>query len=285
MVYKRLGNLGMLFAVAFIFAVGCAASFRYTKEFCKTYSVKPGITISVYNRNGDIDISKWDKDEIEVRALITSNRGKGELDKVEIEVSTDGDMEIRTKYLKKRARVSVDYEIKVPANVIVGRLESSNGRLDLVGTKGPSVLKTSNGRIDVEDAEGDIDAETSNGRIEIENVSGYVNARTSNGRIKITGTAGISRIRTSNGRIKVEIPDIKGDEVEIKTSNGSVDVYISPDLNADIELDTSNGKISLHDIKLEVSELKKTYVKGKLGEGGVRISVDTSNGNIKLYKL
>ncbi len=285
MLYKRPSLLAMFVMLAIILASMGAAGFKHTERFYETYTVKPGTNVNVYNRNGYIEISKWDKDEVEIVALKSTRRSKGELEKVKIEVTTNGDMDVKTKYLKKTAKVAVDYAIKVPANVIVNHIESSNGRIYLKGTKGPSTLRTSNGRVEVENTDGDVDVETSNGSISIENVGGYVNLKTSNGRINIIGTAGISKVRTSNGRINVEIPDIKGDEVGIKTSNGSIDVYISPNLNADIEMDTSNGKISLHDIELTVSEIKKTYLKGKLGEGGPKIFIDTSNGSIALHKL
>lgn len=285
MFYKHRNLFVMFVMVAVIPATLGAALSKDVERFHETYTVEPGTNVNVYNINGNIEISKWDKDEVEVIAIKSTRAGKDELEKVKIEVKTNGDMEIRTIYLEKKAKVSVDYEIKVPDIVVVANVENSNGWIELKGTKGPSKLETSNGRIEVEDAEGDIDANTSNGRIEIEDVSGYIAARTSNGRINITGTAGISRVRTSNGRINVEIHNIKGDEVEIKTSNGSIDVYISTELDADIEMDTSNGIVKLHDIELADSEVKKTYVEGRLGKGGIRICIDTSNGSINLYKL
>ena len=285
MFYKRPNLLVMFVIVAIILAPLGAAGTKHTEKFHQMYTVKPGTKIEVYNINGNIEISKWDKDDVEVNALKSTRVGKDELEKVKIDVTTNGDMEIRTKYLEKKAKVSVNYEIKVPATVVVARVENSNGKIELKGTKGPSKLRTSNGKINVEDADGHIEAETSNGKIDIEDVSGYVNVRTSNGSIDISGTAGISKVITSNGSINVEVPDIKGDEVEIKTSNGSIDVYISTELDADIEMDTSNGRVKLHDIELADSEVKKTYVEGRLGKGGVRIYIDTSNGSINLYKL
>lgn len=285
MFYKRPNLLVMFVIVAIILAPLGAAGTKHTKKFHQMYTVKPGTKIEVYNINGNIEISKWDKDEVEVNALKSTRVGKDELEKVKIDVTTNGDMEIRTKYLEKKAKVSVNYEIKVPTTVVVARVENSDGKIELRGTKGPSKLRTSNGKINVEDADGDIEAETSNGKVDIEDVSGYVSVRTSNGSIDISGTAGISKVITSNGSINVEVPDIKGDEVEIKTSLGSIDLYISPDLNTDIEMSTSLGTVSYHDIPLVVSESKRTHVEGKLGKGGPKIVVKTSLGSIDLYKL
>ncbi len=282
---KKLNPLLKLLVLIFFFLSINASSRRYTQKFQETYKVKPGTEISVYNRNGSIEIKKWDKDEVSVVALKGTNWGKSELDKVKIEVNMNGNMEIRTEFLKKRAKVSVNYEIKVPEVVMVSQIESSNGSIELEGTKGPSKLKTSNGSIEVEETTGNIEAETSNGKIKVKNVDGFVSARTSNGAINIKGSGGLRKAKTSNGKIEVEIPEIKGDEVEIETSNGSIDLYVSPELNADIEMDTSNGKIEIHNVELTVEKLQKTYVKGKLGKGGKKIIVGTSNGSIDLYKL
>ncbi len=264
--------------------IGAAAT-KDTETFQKTYDVEPGINVNIYNINGKVEVSKWEKDELEVIAIKETRRGKEELDKVKIEVTTNGDVEVKTKYIEKRAKVSVHYEIKVPGDVVLGNIESSNGLIYVEGTKGPSVLKTSNGRIEAKDVDGDLNLSTSNGAIRVENVRGYVNARTSNGSINIKETEGILEVKTSNGSIEVEIPGIRGDNVDLVTSNGSIDVYIDVGLDVDIEMDTSNGRIKLHDMELSVSEIKKTYVKGKLGKGGSRVKIRTSNGSIDLYKL
>ncbi len=285
MFYKHPNLLVMVVMVAIILTSIGAVGVKHTEKFHQTYTLKPGTRIKVYNIKGKIEISKWDEDKVEVNALKSTRVGKDELKKVKIEVTMNGDMEIRTKYLEKKAKVAVDYEIKVPGNVVVTNVETSNGGIELKGTQGPSSLNTSNGRIKVEDVDGDIDVEASNGQIKIEDVSGYVNAETSNGWIDIKGSAGISKVITSNGSIKVEIPDIKGNGVEIETSLGSIELYISPDLNADIEMSTSLGTVSYHDIKLAVSESKETHVRGKLGKGGPKIMVNTSMGSIDLYKL
>lgn len=237
-----------------------------TEEFRKTFKVEAGTKIDIYNRNGAINVSKWDKDSIEIYAVKKTRRGRGELEKVKIEVNTDGDIVVKTRYIKKNAKVSVNYEVKIPQGVIVDHIDTANGRIELSGTKGDAIVTTSNGEIKVRD------------------VDGYVTAETSNGKIDIVGGTGILKARTSNGSINAEISDVR-DDVNIKTSNGSIVLHISPDLDANIELRTSNGKISIHDVPMVTSAVSSTRVEGKIGDGGSRIYVRTSNGSIDLYKL
>lgn len=246
--------------------VGCGKLSKETEEFYKTYKVKAGTKIEVYNKNGDIDIHKWDKNYVEVHALKSTRHGKDELEKVKIEVNTNGVMVIETKYIKKNAKVSVNYKIKLPANVIVDQIDNKNGKIEIEGTKGDALVTNSNGRIEIID------------------VDGYVSAKTSNGNINITGTTGIFKAETSNGNIKSEISNVKTD-VNITTSNGSIELFIRPNLNANIEAKTSNGKISVHDIQMVVSESSSNHLDGRIGDGGSKIYIKTLNGNIDLYKL
>lgn len=237
-----------------------------TEEFRKTFKVETGTKIELHNNNGNINISKWDNDHVEVYAAKKTRKGKSELEKVKIEISTNGDMIIKTRYIKKNAKVSVSYEIKIPAGVIVGHIDNSNGKIELEGTSGDAMVGTSNGEIN------------------IRNVDGYVSTETSNGKIDIVGTTGVLKARTSNGSINAEIPSIR-DNVNITTSNGNIKLYISPKLNANIEMRTSNGKVSIHDIQMVVSERSSTHMKGSIGNGGSELYVETSNGNIDIHRL
>lgn len=238
------------------------------EEFHNTYEVGSGTKLNIHNINGSVEISLWNKNYVDVYAVKKTRHGEEELNKIEIDVNIDaGDMNIITKRLDENVRASVDYDIKVPVNVVVNRIDNSNGKIELTGTKGDSVLHTSNGKIVVT------------------NVNGLVSARTSNGRINISGTTGLLKAKTSNGNIEAEIPDINTDGLEIITSNGSIDLYLPGSLNADVEMKTSNGRISLHDIQILTSEMSKSYVKGKIGDGGNNICVKTSNGKINLYKM
>jgi DUF4097 and DUF4098 domain-containing protein YvlB len=255
-----------------------------TETFHETYEVEPATTLNLHNKNGGVTIRGWEKSYIEVSAEKTSRWG-GNVDNVEITVITDDDtLTIETIYLVKNPRVSVTYEISVPEDVSVRSVGSSNGAITLENTRGDVVAETSNGSIEIEDLQGTAKAKTSNGKIEITRVSGYVEAKTSNGSITITDVSGTVAAQTSNGRIRAEIQEIQ-DDIRIKTSNGSIELYVSPDLNATIEMKTSNGKITIQGIEIIASELSKTKLKGKFGNGGKHLDVKTSNGSIDVYKL
>ena len=262
----------ILFSISLIILVigfsGCLGS-RSTEYFNEDYVVDENTILKVSTINGQIEIIGWDEDKISLNAIKKSNFGRDELDLVKIDVEqNEGEIEIEAYYIGDRAsQPSVDMNIKVPSFVIV------------------DMVSTSNGAIDISDVKGDIVASTSNGGIFIDGVDGYVKASTSNGRIKIEDTTGVYDLTSSNLGIDAEIFDFQ-DDIEISTSNGGIELYINPSLNADLDISTSNGYITIDDdlgLTLVVSEDK--YKQGQLGDGGNKIDIHTSNGNIKIYEL
>jgi hypothetical protein len=246
--------------------IGCNERLVITEEFRETYDLEKGTKLNVSNKNGKISISKWENSYVEVFAIKKTFLNEDEFKKVEIVINQEYDeFNIKTEYITKNSKVSVSYEIKVPEAIIVNEIQTSNGNISLQGTTGNSILKTSNGKIFVR------------------NVDGIINAKTSNGKISILETKGIIQVHTSNGKIEVELPNIIDQDIDISTSNGAIKIYLSPETDAELEMKTTNGKISLNDIKLVVSKISSTHVKGELGNGGNRINIRTSNGSINLY--
>jgi len=247
--------------------IGCFEP-KATEFFNKELEATDNTILSVNTINGQIEISVWENDTISFNAIKKSSISKGELEKINININENENMiEINTVYNGDRLTTpTVDMNIKVPESVTVKSAKTSNGGIQISGTKG------------------DVVATTSNGAIVIDNVNGYVSAITSNGRIEVTQTTGIKELKSSNMGIEVEIYDFK-DNLKITTSNGGITAYINPLLNADINMSTSNGKISIEGVSLNLSVSENKHKSGILGDGGDTIDIITSNGNIFLKKL
>jgi DUF4097 and DUF4098 domain-containing protein YvlB len=91
-------------------------------------------------------------------------------------------------------------------------------------------------------------------------------------------------LKSSNLGINAEVYDFR-DNVSISSSNGGITVYINTSLNVNIEMTTSNGQISIKDVTLNNQVSEDKHIEGLLGEGGKLLDIQTSNGNINLYKL
>ena len=264
---KQLLIIGIGLMLLVVGLSGCVGP-QTTDYLNGEYEANENTVLKATTLNGQIEIYAWDGDNVSFNAVKKSSFGQEELDKVEINViESENQIEIEAKYIGQRTTTpSVDMNIKVPRNVTIDSATTSNGAVQISGTKGNT------------------SAHSSNGAIIIEDVDGYVKASTSNGNIDIQGTTGVDDLETSNGRIYAEIFDFK-DDIDIRSSNGRITVYINPSLNADIEMTTSNGQISISGLSLNITISEEKHKVGKLGDGGNKLDIHTSNGNINLYKL
>ncbi len=284
------GTVYALLALLIAFAVlpGCVGvpGLESTEEFDRTVTVEPESGVVVINHNGGVNVNVQEGDTVAVSAVKRSVYGQGELAKARIEVTEGDPLRIETVHTAFNPQVSVDYTIHLPPTVVLQRVESSNGPIDLSGVLvNGTELRTSNGPVRVDGAPGgDIAAASSNGGIEVRGAEGYVTARTSNAPITVEGSGGIAELRTSNGPISAEIPAVRGD-VTVSSSNGAVTLRLAESLDARVVATTSNGRIAASDLPLLLDESSGTRVSGTLGEGGPTITVTTSNGGIELTRL
>ena len=258
---------------------------KITKEFHETFNPKRGCKLNVHNRNGKIEIKSWKEDYIDISAILETNRSEDEFEKIEIKVLDEDGCTIKTKALEKNPKVSVHYEIKVPRGVNISDINSSNGSILIIDCEGEMNLDTSNGRIEVFDSKGSFIAKSSNGGIEFVHLDGNAEAHTSNGAIRVVRTPGFKKGVTSNGKITLEIEETMKNDIYLSTSNGSIRITLDPSLDLNIDASTSNSRIELNGIEITTSEFSKDSVSGKINRGGKKITANTSNGNIKFYKL
>lgn len=260
--------MGILCLILVMALSGCIGQAVATEEFRETYDVDAGTVLQVDNINGDITVTKWDENQVEVYALKRALVDESDLDKVSIEVSTGNVMVVKTKYAvpTDEIEVSVAYTIKVPANVNVELLGNTNGRISLEGTTGDAMLTNTNGDVSVKNVDGSVFVTNTNGKIDIEDVTG------------------VRGVMATNGDVTVELPALSSD-VMILTTNGKVKVYVPEDLDADVKMKTTNGKVTIHDIQLTIMEQSATEVKGTMGDGGFNLVITNTNGDIDLYKL
>jgi len=117
-----------------------------TETFDEIYEVGSGTRFEIRNRNGSVNIQGWERSQIKVHATKITQWG-GKLENIEIQVSQGADFKIETIHLVKNPRVSVSYDLRVPVNVLVKRVRTSNGKIELEATRGDTKVETSNGRI------------------------------------------------------------------------------------------------------------------------------------------
>jgi hypothetical protein len=251
---KTAGWIGVALLIVSMTAM---ADVEETEEM--TYQVEPGARISLNNINGDIRIRGGSDAVVKVVAHKKAGEQKY-LDEIRIVVEADDDyVRIETRHPKGErswfnwsdgGSGSVSYELSVPSDVSLEKIETVNGDVTIMAVSGTVEASTVNGSLEVSNLVGDVDLET------------------------------------VNGGISATFDRLGGDQrVDAETVNGKVELLIPTDSSARVTAETVNGSIDADDFGLEP---EKGFVgrdlSGDIGSGSARISLDTVNGSIKLKK-
>jgi hypothetical protein len=250
--------LGILCAL-FVLAVGAHASDHrgaFTEEFHQTYTLTPNGRIELDNINGSVHISTWDQNEVKVDAIKYAD-AKDRLDDAHIDIDSGKDyLSIRTKYRDHDLTFNwgshnnppgVEYTLTVPRTARLDEIKLINGSLDVAGVTG------------------EVRASCINGKLEAHNLSGR------------------AELSTVNGHLDARFDHLATSSVELHSVNGSVELTIPSDSKAEIEASTVSGGIE-NDFGLHVNhhQFVGHDLRGQLGNGGPRITLENVNGRIEI---
>jgi len=270
---------------------------NYTTTIEKSYNVSPGGTLEIENVTGDITISSWDKNIVDIREelimdVYTEEEAEERVARKIKGYSQNGNV-ITIKEENGSGVVDSDFEIKVPkkfnleiqirgGDLTIAQLEgnvravTSGGDIELVDLSGVLEITTSGGDMSFKDISGRLNARTSGGDIELVNIFCEANVNTSGGDIELLKATQKISLNTSGG--DVDAADVEGD-LNIKTSGGDIGVYNCS--GSKISMQTSGGDIEMENIKGKISA--STSGGDISGEKFYsRVNVRTSGGDIIL---
>jgi hypothetical protein len=241
-------------SVIFVFSASCVIAvvdnqeygrFRPPKEFHENVPLAAGGTISLENWGGDILISGWEKDEVDIRADEISSRPFGRriqfINKRDLEprvrVEQEDDLiRIRTdESARDEEMTRVNYTLSVPHSVNLKEILNRNGDIHITDLYG---------RVFIDLQEGDVS---------IENFSGTMDAS------------------VSRGSVVAEILDFRDeDEVKILVREGDITLSLESGAEAWIEASAPRGDV---DSDFDLKSHK-----------GTRISLTALDGDIRIKK-
>lgn len=227
----------------------------------KSFTISPGSNLLVDLSSGDVKVTYWDKEEVNVKIFCNENAKE----KMSFSMEKTGDMVKVTGKRKSSwsswfSNVDVEVEIKVPAQFNLD-ISTAGGDIKCGGITGKAELNTSGGDIWADKFSGDLTASTSGGNIFLFCRDTQINTETSGGDIKLEYEG-----------------ENKG--IELSTSGGDIEIKVTKEFTASIELSTSGGDVSC---SLNMSNVKKSSgsrLIGDLNGGGEKLSARTSGGNI-----
>lgn len=226
-------------------------------EIERSFDVDSTSSLRLENVNGSVKITAWDKDVIKVLAIIKTD-DQDDRDRISIEMTeTSRGVSVETHYKKQsswgshRSSGSVNYTIMVPVNAELSSI-------DLV-----------------------------NGSLKIEGVTGEIRADLVNGSIKAFGLESDSEFNSVNGSIKVSYQKIGKDlnRIELDTVNGSIKLSLPANVSASVDAETMHGSIK-NDFGLKANKnmFSGRSLKGDIGGGDIRITLESVNGSVKILK-
>jgi len=280
----------------------------YEKPFHYSYALKAGGRLDIENFNGSIEITGWDRDEVEIDGVQYGSTPELR-DAIKIDVAASTDLvRIRTvRPPERHGSLGAKYIIKAPRKLDLDRVTSPNGSMKVDDIEGRVRLRTSNGSVRTARLRGSLDVQTSNGAVDVEELDGPATLRTTNGRVTAGGIRGTLEASSTNGSIHARLTKPEPHRsVKLETSNGSIELVMDSLADNDIRASTSNGGItvklpsaanahvhahtthnSVHtdfDLRGQVN-WKKSELDGEIGNGGPAVELTSSNGSIRLLKF
>ena len=247
---RRISSLtGAVAAATLALLLSIPARAEVTQEFHKTVPLNADGRVSLNNINGDVEITGWSRNEVQIDAVKTA-RDQERLDEAQVEVDGSGNsVDIETHYPSHRWAnnnpASVHYTLHVPQNAHIDKVDLVNGSLT------------------------------------VQKLSGEVNASLVNGKLHASDLAGTADLATVNGSVEANYASLNNvREIKLQSVNGSVDLLLPQSPNAEVEASTINGGIST-DFPLTVKgHWVGKHMEGTLGSGGVHIELNNVNGSI-----
>ena len=229
-----------------------------------TASLESDAPLSVDNINGDITVTGWDSDTVELTYTVTCE-SQEDMDAVDVLVDMEDGIACEVTIdseLRESVSCQVDFEISVPSDIDLQYLiENVNGNIQFSDAAGTAEVDMVNGNVEVGDFAGDMSVSVVNGDITAEEVSG------------------MKSIEVVNGSIMLAVQELLND-LSIETVNGEVKVQLATD--AVVEIETLSGDIDVAGaFDATVSE-DLVGSSAEFGNGERTIVISTVNGDIKV---
>lgn len=295
---KQICTICLVLALTALIPAGTTGR-EINRDYNKQFNVSKGAILRLDHGDGDVTITPWDKDVIEVkiryRAELTSV-GIGSDPDFEAEFSQDGNV-VHVRGREKSSGIlgfqhyeeyDYTYTINAPAYV----------ELDCRGDDGYISIEDWHGEIEVELDDGDITLsritspetrlEFEDGNVDIEDCSGELYARGDDGDIVINNcNTSLCRLELQDGKIKIkrgggdyeidlddgdlDMYHIKGRLLDITVADGDIDISLLKGENIDVDINSDDG-----DVTLELEKGISTSYRIDTDDGGIRIDLPSA---------
>jgi len=251
-----------------------------TTENC-TVSQNAAVNVQNSGVNGNVNVEIWGKDYVELTWTKSTAWDKSELDKVDVKVTqAPSRLDIEAKLRSKDAKVSVNYDIKLPKSALLAGVTTADGSIKIAGTSGDTVAIARFGSISVQNTSGYLDITAEKGKIRLEGTTGGAKLTTSEDAIEVVNADGDIAATNSNGAITVN--DCKGN-LTLETSIAGI--HVSNLQGCVLMARNKRGTITIKGATaVEVVETSDADVRADISSVGVKgTAIRVDKGSISLH--
>lgn len=276
-------------------AAAVLATMSVVQQVDTTFAVSADGRLDIYNHQGTVSVSTWDRSELRIRASWDEGRRP---------ISIRGDRSsVRVQVEPRDAGIPyVEFDVTMPRRMSVA----------MQGVELAAVIRGAGGNVNVQSVEGGIEVEGGRGNVSLQTVDGPVDIRNAEGKISVNAIEGPVTIADSRGALNVESVDgdvvlrgIDSDNVGINvvdgdvtyegvirdegryfisTHDGDLTVTIPRDANARVSIATFDGELVTDiPIRLEGDFSQKRF-SFTLGTGRALVELSSFDGTIRLVQ-
>lgn len=265
----------------------------------KTLQTEPGKELVVTLVAGNIKVSTWSNNEVNVKIYgndeaedkVIFNAENVESG-VKVEATHKGTKNFKNLNIRAEIIVPVSYDAKLfssGGNLTIEDLNgkvkanTSGGNITANNIKGDVEAYSSGGNITIDKNTGNIDASTAGGNITVDTFEGNANVSTMGGHISLTGSNGKIDASTAGGNINLDYSG-KNRGMELSTMGGNITASLPSDFDADADIGTLAGRITCDFASIDNKNKISSHVKTKFNSGGEVFKCTTSAGNVVVVK-
>lgn len=264
----------------------------------KRFAVDGAPDLRLTTFDGAIEVRGTDSSEVLVEI---EKRGptREAVDELRVEATQEGrriDVEVKrpsreSTVFGMNVSTSAKLIVSVPKHAAV-LARTGDGAIRIEGVEGKLELRSGDGSIRVSEVKGELVLNTGDGSINVDHAEGRLTLETGDGGVNVEGNLSVVRMHTGDGSIvyRADSATRMEDDWDISTGDGSVSIYLPAGFNADLDAHTGDGRIrnelGIADRNVErdrdQDERDRRTLRGKIGEGGKRLRVQTGDGGITL---
>jgi hypothetical protein len=265
----------------------------------KRFSVDGPPDLRLTTFDGAIEVRGTDGSQVLVEI---EKRGptREAVDELRVESSQNGSrIDVEVKRPRREGIGGFGFNVSSSAKLIVTVprragivARSGDGAIQVESVEGRIELRTGDGSIRVTNVKGELVLDTGDGSITVDRADGRLALETGDGGVSVEGSLSPVKMHTGDGSIvyRVDAATRMDDDWEISTGDGAVSLYLPSGFSADLDAHTGDGRIR-NDLDVsstrtpndrDPDERDRRTLRGRIGQGGKRLRVQTGDGSITL---